>query len=325
MRPAAQQGTAQARGYALAVFAALFLSTTAIFIRYLAQAYRVPSMVLALWRDVFVVATLVPAFALARPSLLRAGRRHLLYLAAYGLVLSLFNALWTLSVALNGAAVATVLVYSSGAFTAILGRLILKERLGGAKVAAVVLSLSGCALVAGALEAGSWRGNLAGVAVGIVGGLSYAGYSLMGRTAAERGLDPWTTLLYTFGFAALYLFLANLVPDLPLPGFARSARDILWLGSLWKGWLLLFLLAAVPTVGGFGLLNVSLTILSSSVASLVVSLEPVFTTVTAYLLLGERLTAVQLCGAAMILGGVIVLRAFDGRGRRRRAARGLKS
>jgi drug/metabolite transporter (DMT)-like permease len=313
MPSAARPGASPARGYALAVAAAAFLSTTAIFIRHLGLAYRIPSMVLALWRDVFVVLTLAPAFAIARPRLLRVPSGRLGYIAAYGLVLSLFNALWTISVALNGAAVATVLVYSSGAFTAILGKLLLKEKLGGAKVAAVLLSLSGCALVAGVLEAGSWRGSAIGVSVGIAGGLSYAGYSLMGRSAADRGLDPWTTLLYTFGFAAAFLFLANLVPGLSLPGFARSARDILWLGSQWKGWLVLFLLAAIPTVGGFGLLNVSLSILPSSVASLVVSLEPVFTTITAYLLLGERLTPVQLGGASMILGGVVVLKAFERR------------
>jgi drug/metabolite transporter (DMT)-like permease len=314
MNLTAQHRPAQTRGYAFAVVAAVFLSTTAIFIRYLSQTYRIPSMVLALWRDVFVVLALVPVFAIAKPSLLHVPRRLVPYLGAYGLVLALFNALWTLSVSLNGAAVATVLVYSSGAFTAILGKILLKERLGVAKIVAVVLSLSGCALVAGLLELGSWHGNLVGVIAGIVGGLSYAGYSLMGRSAADRGLDPWTTLLYAFGFAALFLFLANLVPDLPLPGFARSARDILWLGTLWKGWFVLFLLAAIPTVGGFGLLNVSLTILPSSVASLVVSLEPVFTVITAYLVLGERLTAIQLLGAALILSGVVVLRLFEGRG-----------
>jgi drug/metabolite transporter (DMT)-like permease len=89
--------------------------------------------------------------------------------------------------------------------------------------------------------------------------------------------------------------------------------DLFWLRDAWKGWLVLFLLAAIPTVGGFGLLNVSLTILPSSVASLVVSLEPVFTAITAYFLLGERLTTVQILGAAMILGGVVVLRLFEGR------------
>lgn len=305
-----------ARGYALAVVAAAFLSTTAIFIRYLTQRYAIPALVLALWRDVFTVATLVPVFAIAKPSLLRLSSRHLVFLVAYGFVLALFNSMWTLSVALNGAAVATVLVYSSGAFTAILGRLILKERLGRPKIAAVVLSLSGCALVAGVLEIGDWHGSVAGVVTGIVGGLAYALYSLMGRAASVRGLDPWTTLVYTFGFAALILFGANCLPGAPLPGSAKALGDILWLGGSWLGWTVLFLLAAVPTVGGFGLYNVSLTILPSSVASIVVSLEPVFTSITAFLLLGERLTAVQITGAAMILAGVVVLNLFEGRGNR---------
>jgi drug/metabolite transporter (DMT)-like permease len=314
MSSATQARPSQARGYAYAVIAAVFLSTTAIFIRYLTQAYSIPALVLAFWRDLFLVAVLVPILAIAKPALLRVPRRMLPYLASYGLVLALFNSLWTLSVSLNGAAVATVLVYSSGAFTAILGRLFLKERLGWAKLAAVALSLAGCALVAGVLELGSWKGNVAGVAVGILGGLSYALYSIMGRSAADRALNPWTTLVYTFAFAALYLFAVNCVPGSPLPGSSRTMADIFWLGKSWVGWLVLFLLAAIPTVGGFGMLNMSLTILPSSVASLVVSLEPVFTVITAFFLLGEVLTGPQLAGAALILGGVVVLRLFEGRG-----------
>jgi drug/metabolite transporter (DMT)-like permease len=312
-----QAHPSQARGYAVALAAAFFLSMTAVFIRYLTQTYGVPALVLALWRDIFVVVTIVPALAIAKPSLLRVGARHLPYLVLYGLVLSLFNSLWTLSVSLNGAAVATVLVYSSGAFAAILGRLFLREKLGWAKVAAVALILCGCALVAGILELGSWKGNLAGVLIGVTAGLSFACYNLFGRSASNRGLDPWTTLLYTFAFATLFLFLVNCIPGAPLPGSSRTPADILWLGSAWKGWLVLFLLSAIPTLGGFGLLNVSLTLLPASVASLIVSMEPVFTAVIAYILLGEVLTAVQLAGGALILGGVVVLRLFGEAARKR--------
>jgi drug/metabolite transporter (DMT)-like permease len=310
----------QTRGFLIALVAAVFLSTTAIFIRYLTQTYHVPALVLALWRDIFVVLTLVPAFAVIKPSLLRLPARHLPYLAVYGFVLAFFNAFWTLSVSLNGAAVATVLVYSSGAFTAILGRIFLKEKLGWAKLTAVVMAITGCALVAGILELGSWQGNLAGVATGILGGLAYALYSLMGRTASQRGLDSWTTLLYVFAFAALFLLLVDLLPGAPLPGSCHVPAEIFWLKAAWLGWIILFLLGAIPTVMGFGLYLVSLSILPSSVANLVVTTEPVFTAITAYVLLGERLTAVQLAGAALILGGVVVLRMFEGRGERGRAA-----
>jgi hypothetical protein len=37
--------------------------------------------------------------------------------------------------------------------------------------------------------------------------------------------------------------------------------DFLWLGGAFNGWIVLFLLAAVPTVAGFGLYNVSLSLL----------------------------------------------------------------
>ena len=302
-----------ARGYPIALIAAVFLSTTAIFIRYLTQTYQIPALVLAFWRDVFVVLTLLPVLGLLHPSLLKVNRERLLYLLAYGLVLAIFNSLWTLSVALNGAAVSTILVYCSAGFTVGLGWWFLKEGLGWAKLLAVAFSLGGCVLVSGGSSEATFRANGIGILIGVLSGLSYAVYSLMGRSAAQRGLNPWTTLLYTFSFAAIFLLAANLLPGGLLPGAAARPADLFWLGNALTGWGVLFLLAAVPTVAGFGLYNVSLTYLPSSVANLIVTLEPVFTAVTAYFLFGERLSAVQLGGGAMILGGVVFLRIYEGR------------
>jgi drug/metabolite transporter (DMT)-like permease len=305
--PAANPG----RGFAAALAAAAILSTTAVLIRQLSVVYHLPALVLAFWRDAFVVCTLAPLLGIWRRDLLRVPRAALPYLAAYGLVLALFNVLWTLSVTANGAAVGTVLVYCSGAFTVLLGRLLLKERLTPAKLLASGLSLGGCALVSGALRAGAWRVNLVGILAGVLSGLAYAGYSLMGRSAAQRGLSPWTTLLYIFGFGSGFLFLFNLPPGGLLPGAARCWADFLWLGGSAQGWGLLFLLAAGPTVAGFGLYLVSLAHLPSSVANLVVSLEPAFTTLFAYLFLAERLGRAQAGGGLLILTGVVALRVCD--------------
>ena len=189
---------------------------------------------------------------------------------------------------------------------------LLKERLGWAKLLAVAFSLGGCVLVSGALDAAAWQANLVGIATGIFSGLCYAAYSLLGRSAAQRGLNPWTTLVYTFGFAAVFLLAVNLVPGLPLPGAAARPGDLLWLGGALEGWGVLILLAAVPTVAGFGLYNVSLGYLPSSVANLIVTMEPAFTAVEAYIFFGERLTPIQLGGALMIVSGVILLRVYEG-------------
>jgi len=301
------------RGYTIALVSAAILSTTAIFIRHLTQTYHIPPLVLAFWRDGLVALTLIPALGLIRPRLLRTQRQHLGYLALYGLVLALFNSLWTISVAVNGAAVSTVLAYSSAGFTALLGWRFLNERLGWAKILAVVFSLAGCALVSGALDPAAWRANLLGILTGGLSGLCYAVYSLMGRSAAQRGLNPWTTLLYTFGFAAIFLLAFNLAPAGIIPGAAARPAELFWLGDALAGWGVLFLLAAGPTVIGFGLYNVSLGYLPSSVANLVLTLEPAFTAVTAYFLLGERLSAAQLAGSLLILAGVVWLRIYEGR------------
>ena len=175
----------------------------------------------------------------------------------------------------------------------------------------MVLSLGGCLLVSGALQAGEWHANLVGILTGTLSGLWYALYSLMGRSASRRGLNPWTTLLYTFGFAAAFLVIFNLVARGHLPGTAARPADFLWLGDALAGWGALFLLAAGPTVVGFGLYNVSLGLLPSGVANLVLSSEPVFTAGIAFLLLGERLSAVQAGGGLTILAGVVFLRAHE--------------
>jgi drug/metabolite transporter (DMT)-like permease len=285
-------------------------STTAIFIGYLSTTYRLPSLVLAFWRDLLVALALAGVFAVFRPVRLRIERRHLTFLVLYGLLLSIFNAAWTASVAFNGAAVATVLAYSSPGFTAILGWRLFGERLGGWKILAVLLSLVGTILVSGAYNPQAWRINPLGVATGLLSGLAFAGYSLMGKAAAQRNINPWTTLLYTFGFAAVFLLGYNLVPGW-LSG--KPLGDLFWLQEAWVGWAILFVLAVLPTIGGYGLYTVSLGYLPASVANLIATLEPAMTAVLAYLFLGETLTPLQLAGGVVIISGVVLLRITDNR------------
>lgn len=308
--------TRLSRGYTIALISAVFLSTTAIFIRHLTVTYGAPALVLAFWRSTFVVLTLVVALGILNPVLLKVRRADLAYLALHGFILSIFNSLWTLSIAVNGAAVGNVLVYSSAAFTALLGWWLLKERLDWAKILTVLICLAGIVLVSNALDPSAWRTNLLGILTGILSGLGYAAYTLMGRAASQRGLNPWTTLLYAFGFGALFLLAYNLLPGQFLPGTAGPPAELLWLGTAWAGWGVLFVLAAGPTVAGFGLYNVSLVHLPSSVVNLIVTLEPAFTAAFAYLLLAERMTAVQIAGGLLIMAGVVFLRVYEARAAR---------
>ncbi|MCI0521367.1 MAG: DMT family transporter, partial [Chloroflexi bacterium] len=266
---------------------------------------------LAFWRDLFASSALALVFAVFAPRLLRIERRHWVFFVIYGLLVAVFNSLWTVSVKYNGAAVATVLAYSSAAFTAILARLLFKETLGVVKLLAVALALVGSAMVSGAYLPSAWQTNFIGLLTGLVSGMMFAGYSLFGKAAALRGVSSWTALMYSFGAAALFLLFFNLVP-MNLP--EGMASPLLFsLGARWDGWAYLLVLAVAPTVAGFGLYTASLAYLPASVANLIATLEPVLTAILAFFLLGEVLTLIQIMGGLLIISAVVALRLYERR------------
>ncbi len=285
------------RGLLICLAGTTVWSTTAIFIAHLSNHYRLPPLVLAFWRDLFVALGLALGLALLRPPLLRVPepRRNLMFFAAYGFTLAVFNALWTTSVALNGAAVATVLVYSSPAFTALAERSLFGERFGPLRVVALVLSLTGCILTSGAYNRDAWSVNPLGIVVGLSGGLAFTAYSLFGKAAHRRAISPWTATFGAFTMATLFLL------------FLQRRATLFWLGNQAGGWALLLTLALIPTIGGYGLYTVSLAYLPAAVANIVVTLEPVMTGMMAYLILGEQMTSIQLLGGGLILAGVFLL------------------
>lgn len=296
------------RGFLVALASAVVLSFTGILIRLISEDYHLPALILAFWRELFVVICLLVISLVVKPQILAIKRKDGWFLVGFGAVLALFNVFWTLSVTLTGAALATVLVYSSVGFTAFLGWLLLKERLGWMKIAAVFLCILGCTMVSGAFNISKWHTNALGIIIGALSGLFYALYSLMGRYASKRGIDPWTSLFYAFLFAATIMLTLNLLPFEFANATAIKPDDLFYLGKQWRGWGLLLLLAAGPTLLGFGLYNISLGLLPSSTVNLIVTLEPVFTCITAFFLLDERLSTIEIIGSGIILMAIVLIR-----------------
>ncbi|CAG0951048.1 partial putative inner membrane transporter YhbE, partial [Anaerolineales bacterium] len=218
-----------------------------------------------------------------------------------------FNSIWTFSVQYNGAAVATVLAFSSPAITAILSRLFYGEQFSRIKVFSILLSLTGIVFVSGAYDPTAWNLNPLGIIFGMISGLAFSIYNLEGKHASDAHIDSWTALLYSFACATIFLVFFNLGNDLFITG-KPPFTDMLWLKNAFLGWGLLFFLGVAPTLGGFGLYTLSLRYLSPTTSNLIATLEPAFTAIWAYFLLGEVLTGTQLFGGMLVFAGVILLR-----------------
>jgi len=294
------------RGYLIAIVGIAVWSSTAIFIRYLNEVFEMPPMIVAFWRDFLVALALGLAFLITNRRVFRLERSHFRFMLSYGFTLAIFNSLWTVSVKINGAAISTVLIYSSAAFTALFERWFQHGRLGTWKILAILMSLFGCVLVAGVFDPANRQLNPLGILLGLLSGIGFTAYSLLGKEAADRNFNSWTALFYSFGVASFFLLIFNLFPD-PSSGISVIDR-LLWLGDSTLGWSVLILLAIGPSVGGYGLYTLSLRYLPASVANLIATLEPSMTGVLAYLFLNERFTPVQIIGSVMILAGVFILR-----------------
>jgi DME family drug/metabolite transporter len=299
------------RGFLIALTATVIWSTTGIIISYLSKTYSLPSLVLAFWRDLFVSFGMAVGLLLFSRARFQLDRTHWKFMVLYGLTLAIFNSMWTFSVQYNGAAVATVMAFSSPAMTAILSRLVFKEKFSALKILSILLSLAGIIFVSGAYDPSTWDLNPLGIIFGLLSGLMFAVYNLEGKHASDTSIDSWTALLYSFAWATVFLLFFNLGNDLFITGKAPFA-DMLWLGNSFSGWGILFFLGVAPTLGGFGLYTLSLRYLSPTTSNLIATLEPAFTAIWAYFLLNEILTGIQLFGSLLVLIGVILIR-FGGR------------
>ncbi len=302
-----KQTSPSSRGFIIALAATIIWSTTGPFISYLGKTYSLPSLVLAFWRDLFVSFGMVVGLLIFSRTKFFLDRTHWGFLILYGLTLAVFNSMWTFSVQYNGAAVATVLAFSSPAMTALLSYFIFKETFSRVKIISIALSFMGTILVSGAADLSAWKLNPSGIIFGLLTGLLFAIYNLQGKVATDRHIDSWTALLYSFASATFFLFFFNLGNDLFIAQ-KPALSSMLWLGNSMSGWGILFFLGVAPTLGGFGLYTLSMRYLSPTISNLIATLEPIFTAVWAYLFLQEIMTGVQLGGSLLLLFGVILLR-----------------
>lgn len=280
------------KGYLIATAAAFAWAGTSPGIAYL-LGRNVPSLTIALWRDVIITTFCVAVLFATNRQLLRVSRNELKGLGIAGVIsIGIYHALWVWSVLLNGAAVAVVLIYLYPAFVTIGTWLLYRERITGLQVISLILSLVGCALVVRVYDPAVLRLNALGIFVGLLTALAHTVYVLFSqRRVSGQHISPWTSLTYTMGFGALTLVVLTgvLAPAQLAP--PANLFDM----------FVLIVLAIGPTLGGYGLFTLSLRYAPARIASLIVVLEVPIATMIAVAFLGEHLQWPQIVGMVLVL------------------------
>lgn len=183
------------------------------------------------------------------------------------------------------ASTAAILLFTNPFWVALFGKLVLNEHLSFTRIIAIVLGFTGTVLVIG-LNAG---GSLSGVIAGLGGAVCWAIATILSKRFKISGghwfISGWQLLI---GALAL-LGIATLEHE----SWPETLSLSQWIWFIW--------LAIPASTGSFGLWFLALKRGGATHISGYLFLVPLFAVFLGYLILGERLTAIQLFGGVLIL------------------------
>lgn len=282
-------------GALLIALAALLWATTGIAAKFLFTDSGLAPVTLAFLR----LAVALPFFFLLmqrewakyRPDVrLRPALSMVLPLLALGLFQALYQGSYLVAVDLTGAAIATLIALClAPVLVAVLAAPLLGERVRPVTLAALAAAIVGTALLVWGdlVETGALR--IHGLMMAMLAALVYAGFTLTSRFTAST-TPVYTTAFLCFATAALLLLPAVLWQN----GFAALA------GLNLQQWLLILYIGIVPTCIGYVSFFKGMTSTPATLSSIIVTLEPLFVALLAWVLLGERLGAAGVAGAIIL-------------------------
>jgi drug/metabolite transporter (DMT)-like permease len=232
-----------------------------------------------------LAALVVLAVALPRGALRPVGRPTELRLVAAGLLLAVHFAAWITSLKFASVAISTLLVCTTPVW-AELAAVVRRRSIDAAAAASVVIALIGVGIVVGAPASAN---QPLGIVLALIGAVAFAAYLI-----AVRGTDAQSSTLVvtsrTYSYAALALGAAALVTHDPLPPLTDS-----------RAWGGILAMAFFSQLFGHTALNASVRILSATLVSTFILLEPLIAAVLAAWLFGERIGLQTAFGALLVL------------------------
>ncbi len=212
----------QRKGLLLVLLAAGLWGTLGTIYKLGTDSFGLTPLTVVFWRAALAGLILVVALGAVLPlmgkgwSALRVKRADLPIFFTFGLLgVTAFYLLYIYAVVLVGVAVAVVLLYTAPAFVALMSWRFLGEDFGPRILAALALTLVGCALVARVYDPSLLQLNLAGILCGLGSGFTYALYSILGKLSLRRGYPIATMSLYVYIIGAAGLLLVALVGSGP--------------------------------------------------------------------------------------------------------------
>lgn len=189
---------------------------------------------------------------------------------------------------------AVLIQYLSPVWIALYAFIFQKEPFTNGKIVALFLALLGCYFTVGAYRTDLLRLNRSGIVSGLISSLFFSFYALYGEKGLKK-YEPWTLILYGFGFGAVLYWILN------------SPVRLITGGYSFKIWMAFLYIAIFSTLIPFGLYLKGIERVRATRASITATWEPVVAGMTAYFVLGEVLFPLQVLGGIGVIAAIALL------------------
>jgi DME family drug/metabolite transporter len=209
------------------------------------------------------------------------------------------NYLYYLAIQRTNVATAIILQYTAPVWVLLYTFARGSQRPSLKKIAAVALSVTGCALAVGFIGGGGFRMDTVGVSAALLAAFSFAFYNVAGHTVLAR-YDRWKVLLWVLVATSTFWIFVN-------PPWKIIAAH--YSGGQWA-FMLVFSLLSV--LGPFSCYFAGLQHLEPTRAIVASCLEPVFSIVITAIVLGELVRPMQTFGIVLVLIAIVLIQLPDG-------------
>jgi drug/metabolite transporter (DMT)-like permease len=192
------------------------------------------------------------------------------------------------------ASLLALLLYTYPAWVTLAAFVLGRDRPTRRRLVALALSSAGLVVVLAGAAGGSF--DALGAAMGLGGALAYTAYILVADRAGVT-MSPLALSALVCAGAAFTFAVAGTIGGSLDTGFAA------------EGWLWLGLIAVVSTALPISTFFAGLARVGPSTASILSTFEPIVTVALAYLAFSERLSLLQLGGAALVVAAAVMLAA----------------
>lgn len=290
-------------GYGLVILGATLFGINGAVSKVAMESGLTPESLTTLRISGATVVFVLVAFLWRRDALRPPTGSGLLLIAALGMV-GVVALQYTYNIAINRLplGIALLIEYLAPVFVVLWVRFVRGERVRNRMWAAVALSVVGIATVGQV-----WQGldlDALGVVMALLAAVSFATYFLLGEH--NVGIDdPLRVILWAFVFATVVMNVIS--PIWSTPDISHNSPMLGALNAIVVPVVAIVAWVVVlGTVAPFFVQLLALKHIPATVVTVVAMLEPVIAVVLGWAWFEESLTAIQVCGGALVLGGIML-------------------